>query len=215
MKQPKKERRKELQTPNVTQRNPSVPPCRMSHYKEGQKQEILKSYETVTAGIKAHRRETLWTSTLALLGVKTPWLITNLSPPCVFVLQWAGLLRLPQCKRSLPTDLWPVGRPGSPDPETQRGFAGERGRRRLRESGTRGLETESLGSIAVPPCFNTPRPSWGPDGAEIITHFGDESVLQAQWEAVKGLRFSGFLLFLRILEKLKILSWISELVLYF
>lgn len=47
--------------------------------------------------------------------------------PRLFVLQWAGLLRLPQCERSLPADLWPVGHTGSADPETQRGFAGEIG----------------------------------------------------------------------------------------
>lgn len=52
-------------------------------------------------------------------------IIMSLLFPRLFALQWAGLLRLPQCKRSLPADLWPVGRTGSSDPETQRGFAGE------------------------------------------------------------------------------------------
>lgn len=53
--------------------------------------------------------------------------LMNLLFPRLFVLQWAGLLRLPQCERSLPADLWPVGHTGSADPETQRGFAGETG----------------------------------------------------------------------------------------
>lgn len=79
-----------------------------------------------TAGKKKNQwYETEYTSFIIHEMIMSPLC----SCPCV--LQRAGLLRLPQCERSLPADLRSVGRPGSYDPETQRGSAGEEGWKRF------------------------------------------------------------------------------------
>lgn len=130
---------------------------------------------------------------------------------CLFVLQRAGLLRLSQCKRSLPEDLWPVGHLGSPDPETQRGFAGETGRER--DTVFSWTEKKKLLShrgvkflINHPLCYASLQSPCALLSAEIITHV-KMKVFSCSVRGCEGtVCFSGLPWALEVLESL----WIWE-----